>query len=156
MAKPPIHRAGPPAVLVLLLSAPTGLLWPPAAGTATTTAVTVDGTQPGLTFDGIGAISGGGGNTRLPIDYPEPQRSQLLDYLFKPGYGASLQLLKIEVGGGTNSTDGAEAGHEHTRAWWPRRSTVAPWVRSATTHSPAARPVSASWVTRTTSSPSSP
>ncbi|MFI9365843.1 ricin-type beta-trefoil lectin domain protein [Kitasatospora sp. NPDC053057] len=131
MAKPPMHRAGLPAVLVLLLSALTSLVWP-ATGTAATaatptTAITVDGTQPGLTFDGVGAISGGGGNTRLLIDYPEPQRSQLLDYLFKPGYGASLQLLKIEIGGDTNSTDGAEASHEHTRGavdcnqgyeWW--------------------------------------
>ena len=43
----------------------------------------------GRTFDGVGAISGGGGNSRLLIDYPEPQRSQILDYLFKPGYGAA-------------------------------------------------------------------
>ena len=42
-------------------------------------------------FDGIGAISGGGGNSRLLIDYPEPQRSQILDYLFKPNYGATFR-----------------------------------------------------------------
>ncbi|MGW7587016.1 ricin-type beta-trefoil lectin domain protein [Kitasatospora sp. NPDC054768] len=94
---------------------------------ATSTAVTLDGTKPGLTFDGVGAISGGGGNSRLLVDYPEPQRSQLLDYLFKPGYGASLQVLKLEIGGDTNSTDGAEPSIEHTRGtvdcnqgyeWW--------------------------------------
>ncbi|MFC8722137.1 RICIN domain-containing protein [Kitasatospora sp. NPDC057198] len=60
-------------------------------------------------------------------DYPEPERSQVLDYLFKPGYGAALQLLKVEVGGDTNSTDGAEASIEHARGsvdcsagyeWW--------------------------------------
>jgi hypothetical protein len=45
----------------------------------------------GRTFDGVGAISGGGGNSRLLIDYPEPQRSQILDYLFKPGYGAACR-----------------------------------------------------------------
>jgi hypothetical protein len=45
---------------------------------ATTTAVTIDGTQTGRTFDGIGAINGGGGNSRLLFDYPEPQRSQVL------------------------------------------------------------------------------
>jgi hypothetical protein len=38
------------------------------AGAAT--AITVNGTSAGRTFDGIGAISGGGGNTRLLTDYP--------------------------------------------------------------------------------------
>ncbi|MEV4441142.1 ricin-type beta-trefoil lectin domain protein, partial [Streptomyces sp. NPDC049577] len=42
------------------------------------------------------------------------QRGQILDYLFKPGYGASLHLLKLEIGGDTNSTDGAEASHMHS------------------------------------------
>src|SRR5437868_12892693 len=82
---------------------------------AQTTAITVDGTKGGRTFDGIGAISGGGGNSRLLIDYPETQRSQILDYLFKPAYGAAPQILKIEIGGDTNSTSGAEPSIEHTR-----------------------------------------
>src|SRR5205807_5859212 len=82
---------------------------------AATTSITIDGTQGGRTFDGIGAISGGGGNSRLLADYPEPQRSQILDYLFKPGYGAALQILKIEIGGDANSTDGSEPSVEHTR-----------------------------------------
>ncbi|MGW7449758.1 ricin-type beta-trefoil lectin domain protein [Kitasatospora sp. NPDC054795] len=112
--------AAPPAAL----AAPESATTPTAA---TSTAITVDGTKPGLTFDGVGAISGGGGNSRLLVDYPEPQRSQLLDYLFKPGYGASLQVLKLEIGGDTNSTDGAEPSIEHTRGtvdcnqgyeWW--------------------------------------
>src|SRR5215469_17866174 len=77
------------------------------ASAAVATSITLDGHGTGRTFDGIGAISGGGGNTRLLIDYPEPYRSQILDYLFKPGYGASLQILKVEVGGDTNSTDGS-------------------------------------------------
>ncbi|MBP2055166.1 hypothetical protein J2Z21_008179 [Streptomyces griseochromogenes] len=79
-----------------------------------TTSITVDGKSPGRTFDGVGAISGGGSNSRLLIDYPEPQRSQILDYLFKPGHGASLQILKVEIGGDTNSTDGAESSIEHS------------------------------------------
>ncbi|MGK4579571.1 ricin-type beta-trefoil lectin domain protein [Kitasatospora sp. HPMI-4] len=116
------------AVLLLLLGALTTLATPPAARAATAaTAITVDGTKPGLAFDGVGAISGGGGNSRLLTDYPEPQRSRLLDYLFKPGYGASLQVLKLEIGGDTNSTDGAEPSIEHTKGtvdcdqgyeWW--------------------------------------
>jgi hypothetical protein len=126
MARRTARRTALTAVFALLVGLLAG--WAPqAANAATTTSITIDGTKPGLAFDGVGAISGGGGNSRLLIDYPEPQRSQLLDYLFKPGYGAALQVLKIEVGGDTNSTDGAEASHEHTSGvvdcnqgyeWW--------------------------------------
>ena len=89
--------------------------------------ITVNGSSGGRTFDGVGAISGGGGNSRLLVDYPEPQRSQVLDYLFKPGYGAAMQILKVEIGGDTNSTSGAEPSHRHTSGdldcdrgyeWW--------------------------------------
>ncbi|WP_083976083.1 RICIN domain-containing protein [Kitasatospora azatica] len=110
----------PLALCLALLGIPTPATASPtaatsAAATAATTNLTVDGTSPGRTFDGVGAISGGGGNSRLLLDYPEPQRSQILDYLFKPGYGAALQILKVEIGGDTNSTDGAESSIEHTR-----------------------------------------
>jgi len=44
--------------------------------------IVIDGESKGRIFDGVGAISGGGGNSRLLIDYPEPYRSQILDYLF--------------------------------------------------------------------------
>lgn len=47
------------------------------------------------TFDGIGGLSGGGATSRLLVDYKEPQRSQVLDYLFKPNFAASLQILKV-------------------------------------------------------------
>ncbi|MGW7547172.1 ricin-type beta-trefoil lectin domain protein [Streptomyces sp. NPDC054770] len=87
----------------------------PPARAATATTITVDGGQGGRTFDGIGAISGGGGNSRLLRDYPPAQRSQILDYLFKPGYGANLQLLKLEIGGDANSTDGSEPSIEHSK-----------------------------------------
>jgi hypothetical protein len=82
---------------------------------APTTSITVDGAQSGRTFDGIGAISGGGGNSRLLTNYPAAQQSQILDYLFKPAYGAGLQLLKLEIGGDANSTDGSEPSIEHSR-----------------------------------------
>src|SRR5437879_5433833 len=78
------------------------------ANAATATTITVDGASGGRTYDGVGAISGGGGNSRLLVDYPAAQRSQLLDYLFTPDYGANLQVLKVEIGGDANSTDGAE------------------------------------------------
>ncbi len=85
---------------------------PASAATAT---ITVNGTQGGRTFVGIGAISGGGGNSRLLSDYPAAQQQQIYDYLFKPGYGADLQILKVEIGGDTNSTDGSESSIEHSR-----------------------------------------
>src|SRR5579859_6038710 len=114
------------ALSTLALSG-TALVAAPTTAHAATTAITVDGGASGRTFDGIGAISGGGGNSRLLIDYPEPERSQILDYLFKPGYGADLQILKVEIGGDTNSTDGSESSIEHTKGtvdcgtgyeWW--------------------------------------
>ena len=80
----------------------------------------------GLVFEGIGGVSAGA-SSRLLIDYPEPERSEILDYLFKPQYGASLQHLKVEIGGDVNSTDGVESSHMHGRTdenytrgyeWW--------------------------------------
>merc|ERR1719160_1047573 len=62
------------------------------------------------TFDGVGALSAGA-SSRLLIDYPEPQRGDILDLLFKPKYGASLQVLKVEIGGDMQSTDGSEPSH---------------------------------------------
>ena len=66
-------------------------------------------------FEGIGALSGGGGVTRLLIDYDEAIQSDIYDILFKPKAGASLQMIKIEIGGDTQSTEGTEASHMHTR-----------------------------------------
>jgi Glycosyl hydrolase family 59/Ricin-type beta-trefoil lectin domain/Concanavalin A-like lectin/glucanases superfamily len=79
------------------------------------TAISVNGASAGRTFYGVGAISGGGGNTRLLTDYPSRERQQILDYMFKPGFGADLQILKVEIGGDTNSTDGSESSIEHSR-----------------------------------------
>ena len=76
--------------------------------------ILLDVQQTGGKFEGVGGASAGA-SSRLLIDYPEPQRSQILDYLFKPNYGASLQHLKVEIGGDVNSTDGVEPSHMHTR-----------------------------------------
>ncbi|MFI0815393.1 ricin-type beta-trefoil lectin domain protein [Streptomyces sp. NPDC021098] len=115
------------AVLAGLLLTAGGIVGTAATPAQAATSITINGASGGRTFDGVGAISGGGGNSRLLIDYPEPQRGQILDYLFRPGYGASLQILKAEIGGDTNSTSGAEPSHQHTRSdlncdrgyeWW--------------------------------------
>jgi hypothetical protein len=61
---------------------------------ATTETVTVDGNTVGPSFDGHGGLSAGA-TTRLLVDYPEQQQSEVLDYLFTPGFGASLGVLKV-------------------------------------------------------------
>ena len=77
--------------------------------------VIINGAHPGPAFQGIGAISGGGGNSRLLIDYPPRERAQILDYLFSPHFGAALQMLKLEIGGGGFSSDGSEPSVEAVR-----------------------------------------
>ncbi|XP_072030846.1 galactocerebrosidase-like isoform X2 [Amphiura filiformis] len=72
-----------------------------------------DSSGLGRTYDGIGGISGGGATSRLLVNYAEPYRSQILDYLFKPNFGASLQIFKVEIGGDAQSTDGTESSHMH-------------------------------------------
>ena len=76
--------------------------------------VTIDGQSPGRIFEGVGALSAGA-SSRLLREYSEPQRSQILDLLFKPNFGASLHHLKVEIGGDVNSTDGTEPSHARTR-----------------------------------------
>ena len=76
--------------------------------------ITLDGTRLGATFEGIGALSAGA-SSRLLIDYPAAQRTQILDLLFRPRFGASLQHLKVEIGGDVNSTCGVEPAFAHTR-----------------------------------------
>lgn len=108
----------------------------PVAATASSAehvTITVDGGSAGRTYDGVGATSGGGATSRLLLDYPREERAEILDYLFKPGYGASLEMLKVEIGGDTNTTDGSESSHEHVRgevschagySWWLMREAV--------------------------------
>jgi len=80
------------------------------------TNVSINGNGSGRLFDGIGVISGGGGNSRLLIDYPEPYRGYVLDYLFKPKFGAAFKEFKFEIGGDINSTSGVEPSHARTEA----------------------------------------
>lgn len=90
------------------------------------TNIVLDGKSPGRVFEGIGALSAGA-SSRLLSDYPDQQKREILDFLFKPNYGASLHHLKVEIGGDVNSTDGCEPSHMHTRdeenysrgyEWW--------------------------------------
>lgn len=62
--------------------------------------ITLSGDAPSQIYDGHGGLSAGA-SSRLLLDYDEPQRSEILDYLYKPSFGASLHMCKIEIGGDT-------------------------------------------------------
>eukprot|EP01079_Euglenida_sp_SAG-EU17-18_P002387 gene2387-508_t len=65
----------------------------------------------GLTWDGIGGLSGGGATSNYIMAYDPETRKDILDLLFLPKYAGSLDILKVEIGGDDQSTDGSEACH---------------------------------------------
>jgi len=67
----------------------------------------------GRTYYGHGGCSGGGATSRFLPDYSPQQRDEILDFLFLPRFGASLPILKVEIGGDGQSTQGTEASHMH-------------------------------------------
>ena len=86
----------------------------------------------GKQFDGIGAVNGGGATSVLLKDYPEPQRSQIMDMVYKPMFGASVSAILIEVPGDGNSTQGSMPSHAHEPGdanflrgymWWVMQET---------------------------------
>ena len=108
--------------------------------------IIVNGARPGPVFQGIGAISGGGGNSRLLIDYPPGQRAQILDYLFTPHFGASLQMLKLEIGGGGFSSDGSEPSVEAVQGQLDCGAGYEFWLaRQALTRNPAIKLYGLQW-----------
>jgi galactosylceramidase len=76
--------------------------------------VSINGGGSGRAFEGVGAVSGGGATSPMVKDYAEPYRSQILDYLFKPKFGASINTVFHEIPGDANSTQGSEPSHMHT------------------------------------------
>ena len=78
------------------------------------TKIMLDDADSGRVFEGIGAISQGG-TSRNMVDYPAKLKSEILDYMFKPKFGANLQHFKVEIGGGENGTCGSEPTHALTR-----------------------------------------
>ena len=86
---------------------------------AAPTAYTLTDAKRGPPLDGIGAISGGGAVARMLPAYDAASRAAILDYLFLPNFGAALQILKVEIGSGCQSTDGSEASHQND-----------PWVQN--------------------------
>ncbi len=105
----------------------------------------LDGNTATFEFDGHGGLSAGASSRQL-IDYPEPQRSDILDLLFSPGVGAALQVLKVEIGGDTQSTDGTEPSHQHSRDDLGCARGYEGWLaREATKRNPAIKVWSLSW-----------
>jgi hypothetical protein len=82
-------------------------------GTSSAAPCKIDLGSVGLRFDGIGGITSNG-ECRLIYDYPEPQRTELLDYLFLPQFGLSTQILKVEIGSDAQSTVGTEPSYQHS------------------------------------------
>ena len=66
---------------------------------------------PRFRFDGIGGLSGGGATSTFLGGYEPSAREEILDWLFKPQYAASLNILKVEIGADDQTTDGTEASH---------------------------------------------
>ena len=92
------------ALLVLLLLAVSAA----AAGNATV----IDATStPWYRYDGVGGLSGGGATSTFLMAYDEPFRSEIMDWMFKPGHAASLDILKVEIGCDDETTDGCESCH---------------------------------------------
>ena len=105
------RHARAPALLQLMLR----VLPPALAALAGPPPIVLDGRTARHEYDGVGALSAGA-SSRLLRDYPEPQRSDVLDMLFLPQHGAGLHMLKVEIPGDAQSTDGSEPSHMHTRS----------------------------------------
>ena len=67
-------------------------------GSTSAATVSLNFSSLGAEYGGIGALSGGGGVTRLLIDYPPELQEDIYDILFKPNSGAALQIIKVEIG----------------------------------------------------------
>jgi galactosylceramidase len=76
--------------------------------------ITCSEAKPGRVFEGIGGITSNG-MSKLLMDYPEQQRNEIMDLLFKPKYGVSLQHLKVELGSDVNTSAGTEPSHMRSR-----------------------------------------
>lgn len=89
--------------------------------------VNISSDHEGKRFDGIGIVNGGGATSVLLKDYPEKQREEIMDLVYKPMFGASVSALLVEIPGDGNSTQGSMPSHSHWRGdnnfhrgytWW--------------------------------------
>ncbi|WP_248923999.1 OmpL47-type beta-barrel domain-containing protein [Paenibacillus hamazuiensis] len=80
-----------------------------------TVRVDLNDSKIGRVYEGIGYVSSSG-SSKLLMDYPEEQRQDIIDLLFKPNFGASLDHLKLEIGSDVNSSSGTEPSHMRSAA----------------------------------------
>lgn len=64
--------------------------------------LTLEGNRLGRMYEGWGTVFS---YAKLLYDYPEKERNDILDMLFRPNYGASLQVLKVGIGYDGNSDE---------------------------------------------------
>lgn len=74
------------------------------------TTATINGSSLGRMFEGIGGVTSNG-MTKLLHEYPQAQRTDILNLLFMPKFGASFHQLKVEIGSDANGTCGTEPSH---------------------------------------------
>lgn len=75
--------------------------------------IKINSDSEGKIFDGIGIVNGGGATSVLLKDYPEKQRAEIMDMVYKPKFGASVSTLLVEIPGDGNSTQGSMPSHSH-------------------------------------------
>ena len=74
---------------------------------------TINSASVARRLDGFGSLSGGGATSRMLFQYPETQLNEILDFLFLPSFGSALHILKVEIGGDGQSSEGVESSHAH-------------------------------------------
>lgn len=92
--------------------------------------IRIGGQSTGKTFDGIGIVNGGGATSVLLKDYPEKQRSEIMDLVYQPMFGASVSTLLVEIPGDGNSTQGSMPSHSHYRGDYNFQRGYTWWVMS--------------------------
>lgn len=106
--------------------------------------ITLNSADLGRSFDGLGAIESYG---KLLYDYPEKQRNEILDYLFLPNYGASLQILKMTIGCDGNNEGGSWPSHRRSLSENPNYNRGYGWwmMKEAKKRNPAIQLSALNW-----------
>jgi galactosylceramidase len=89
--------------------------------------VNINGANVGRKFAGIGGVTSNG-MTKLLREYPQNQQDDILNLLFKPKFGASFHLLKIEIGSDANGTCGTEPSHMRSQTDFDITRGVGLWL----------------------------
>lgn len=89
--------------------------------------IVINGEDTGRIFCGIGGVTSNG-MTKLLREYPVEQRNDILDFLFKPKFGASFQVLKVEIGSDANGTCGTEPSHMRSKTDFDITRGVGLWL----------------------------